>query len=94
MSGVVQGPLGCADSLILLIFADFWPKSSLGDDADFSGYGVDMIYSKHVNFTWLETVICWYEMFENQPVTQSSWHAQMRKKTIWLPQVRHVEISM
>ena len=32
MSGVVQGLLGCADSLILLIFTDLLVTPSLGDD--------------------------------------------------------------
>ena len=41
--GAVQGPLGCAD---LLIFADFLVTPSLGDEAEFSGYRVEMTYSK------------------------------------------------
>ena len=34
---------GCAE---LLIFADFAGEPSLGDDADFSGYVVDMFHGK------------------------------------------------
>ena len=80
MSGVVQGLLGCADSLILLLFADFWPKSSLGDDADFSGYGVDTTYSigtQNANLTGNSGPMSHCnQKFKNWPVTQSSQQVQ------------------
>ena len=42
--------------LVLLIFTDFadfcW-SPSLGDDADFSGYGVDMTYGTSLGMEWI-----------------------------------------
>ena len=90
ISGAVQGPLGCADLLILLVTFPGWV----------SGYGVDTIcgtsldagWSRLQRFGWKHQSWCLTSMFENWPVTQSSWHAQMKKKPIWLT-VQNVKFS-
>ena len=64
---------------------------SLGDDAVlwvWSGYDfwqvlwvwVGMFCGKCGNFSWLETMVRCYKLFENQPVTQSSQHLQVEEE--------------
>ena len=70
-------------------------EPSLGDDADFSGYGVDMFCSLISRFSWIwlrSKQSIWLEAWSDitkclkiRWVTQSSQHAQMKKKPIWPP---------
>ena len=54
---------------------------------------MDTFCSKHANFAWLGTVVRWYKMFENWPVTQSSQQVQDEEEANMATSVHNVRKS-